>query len=300
MTRFRRPLRCGTLLLCATSAPSYLAGATTDRGVVPLTEPEVDCGRLRPPIPLAPPAMPTSASGDASLFVWTGGGSGGMGNAFVGYLTSFYDAMRSGRRLVRLSTPEFTFSDLAVAFDLGGLPLAEESVEFDEKHVRRQHPQFHCEYYQGSGRANVSFVFHKQTVPGPATLPIVQSRHNNVHFDRPRGPLEACHFEALGCHQPPRGGININKQVNGRHIGTSALAGLPHSALTYTPPISPRVRPTTPWTTAPKRSCYARSCAVCLRGCAPATPPSSRRGAAGRSASPPSSPHARRRAAMHP
>ena len=152
-----------------------------------------------------------------------------MGNNFIGFITSFYDAMRGGRKLVGLSTPEFTFSDLSVAFDLSGIPTAEPAVEFDKDHRRRLHPMFHPDYdllpglnnkgqQEWSTVAHLSFVHHKKKMPfsnGTRGPSVVQSRHNNVHFDRPKGALLACHFAALGCLKAPLSdGLNVNKQAD--------------------------------------------------------------------------------------
>jgi hypothetical protein len=68
----------------------------------PIPFPEMECAPVHDPIiPLGLSARlknataPYDYSNDTrAIFLWTGGGSGGMGNAFVGYLTSFYDAMR--------------------------------------------------------------------------------------------------------------------------------------------------------------------------------------------------------------
>lgn len=68
----------------------------------PTPFPEMDCAHVHDPI--VPLGLSLSLEDGATvhdysndprdIFLWTGGGSGGMGNAFVGYLTSFYDAMR--------------------------------------------------------------------------------------------------------------------------------------------------------------------------------------------------------------
>eukprot|EP00613_Pedinella_sp_CCMP2098_P071423 CAMPEP_0171931880 /NCGR_PEP_ID=MMETSP0993-20121228/29839_1 /TAXON_ID=483369 /ORGANISM="non described non described, Strain CCMP2098" /LENGTH=431 /DNA_ID=CAMNT_0012572015 /DNA_START=200 /DNA_END=1494 /DNA_ORIENTATION=- len=149
------------------------------------------------------------------LFLWTGGGSGGMGNTFVGFMTSFYDAMRSGRRLVMLSTPEFTFSDLSVAFELD-IPIVENSIEFDQSHRKQTYPEAHFAFdpaRPADQRGNVTFMLHRKPAPA-AEYPVIQSRHHNVHFSRPKQrELLACHFAALGCTVSPLSSeINILKQ----------------------------------------------------------------------------------------
>ena len=43
---------------------------------------------------------------EPKYLLWTGPGSGGLGNTILSFLTAFYDAMRSGRRIARVSVPE--------------------------------------------------------------------------------------------------------------------------------------------------------------------------------------------------
>jgi hypothetical protein len=86
----------------ATTLMATICVATVDATHKPVPFPEMDCARVHDPI--VPLGHSTRLYGAASaydysqdpreIFLWTGGGSGGMGNAFVGYLASYYDAMR--------------------------------------------------------------------------------------------------------------------------------------------------------------------------------------------------------------
>jgi hypothetical protein len=181
-----------------------------------MSVPETDCADVMLPL--------TNVNDEVDsrkLFLWTGGGSGGMGNTFVGLMTSFYDAMRSGRRLVMLSTPEFTFSDLSVAFDLT-IPIVDHAIEFDKNdknHRKQTYPAIHFDFLpavRGDQRGNVTFMVHRKPV-AITDAPVIQSRHNNVHFNRPQhSELLRCHFAALECQVPPFSvSLNMFKQTNG-------------------------------------------------------------------------------------
>ena len=112
--------------------------------------------------------------------------------------------------MMMLSTPEFTFSDLSLAFDISGIPVVDPSVEFDENHRRRIHPLFHPEY-DSNHLANVTFRAGRNFIAAHDN-DAVQSRKSNVHFDRPKTTaFLACHFAALGCPPPTRDHLNLLK-----------------------------------------------------------------------------------------
>lgn len=153
---------------------------------------------------------PTNNS--TSLFLWPGGGSGGLGNTLVGFLTSFYDSMRLGRHLVMSRTPEFTFNDVTLAFDVG-LDMINESLEYDQSGRKVLFPSFHIDPDPAAGSATLgpAIIFrYQQKQVDAENLPIVQSRHSNVHYERPPGA--SCYFRALGCSLGPSKSINIQKQ----------------------------------------------------------------------------------------
>jgi hypothetical protein len=144
------------------------------------------------------------------LFLWPGGGSGGMGNTLVGYLSSFYDAMRLSRDLVAARIPEFRFNDLTLAFRTG-VPFASEEMEFEGTRQKRRYPLVHIE----AGKP-IGFRFQNKPIEA-MNKSIVQSRHNNVHFERPTGysngtAIIDCFFKVLGCPAGPAKGVNIMKQ----------------------------------------------------------------------------------------
>ena len=68
----------------------------TEKEAAALFRPEVSCESLKDPLP--PLGGKPATDDNRKTFVWTGGGSGGMGNTFVGFLTSYYDAMRKEGR----------------------------------------------------------------------------------------------------------------------------------------------------------------------------------------------------------
>jgi len=111
------------------------------------------------------------------------------------------------------STPEFTFSDLGLAFELG-VPVADPKIEFEGAdgngnfvqragvRVRKLHPGFFPEDdsdFKQDGAANVTFKLHHKQVSAD-DYSAVQSRMRNIHFDRTHSlALLQCHFRAVGC-----------------------------------------------------------------------------------------------------
>jgi len=112
------------------------------------------------------------------------------------------------------SKPEFTFSDLGQAFELG-VPVADPRIEFEGAygdgtfaqgtgaHVRKSLPGFFPEddsNFNKNGAANITFKLHHKQVSAD-DYPAVQSRMHNLHLDRTHSlALLQCHFRAVGCN----------------------------------------------------------------------------------------------------
>jgi hypothetical protein len=145
------------------------------------------------------------------------------------------------------STPEFTFSDLGLAFELG-IPIADPAIEFEPNpthqgfkdasahhqgsRVRRKHPSFIPERSSphhpapGNQVANVTFQLNHLPV-SPADYDAVQSRLHNVHFDRPSSlALLKCHFRAVGCLIPASTGTPPGSSSGSSSLGGPTSVGL--------------------------------------------------------------------------
>ena len=137
--------------------------------------------------------------------------------------------MRSGRRIFRVGTPEFSFSDLSVAFDLSGIPVlppewefgtgaAFNSTRYATMRSNTGRAVFASIHFDAGAQSpssserydDVSYRYFNKWVPARAQA-VVQSRHHNVRLDRPKN--SAC-YRPLGCppSSPQKAVINVNKQ----------------------------------------------------------------------------------------
>jgi hypothetical protein len=171
---------------------------------------EVPCGcEFDPGAPGA--YNPTTSSSHGSkaattaprVLVFNAGGMA-LGNALLGYLTTYHDALRSGRVLV-LARSGLVSGALAVAFDLG-LPWVHPTDVAEKPQA-----QIFFDYAQTPCPACVSYLQSGFRSPRVAGTRVAHSRPRNFHFDRP-DRFSECYYRALGhCPQPPKG-INTAKQ----------------------------------------------------------------------------------------
>jgi len=147
------------------------------------------------------------------LLLWNSGVDA-LGNALLGYLTTYWDAMRSGRTLV--ASRYGMIQMIGEVFDLG--------IEFVDKKLDSDHSNpstssFNCpnilfDYAKLS--KEVPIVYRKGANGG--YLPggkVACSRVKNFHFDRPPPSLIKCYFQTLECNKKPRDSINPAKQGDG-------------------------------------------------------------------------------------
>jgi len=194
---------------------NYLAismAATSDMSVgenLPsFSEPELRCDQVFN-VARAAAANPTVSSQRA--YLWNGGGSGGLGNTFVGFIGSWYDAMRSGRLLFRSSTSEFVFNDLSMAFDLG-VPVLDPLLEFGTSDLALRKKNVYPSLYPVFEKAapfDALLEYHAGQIQSPVIdashVQIAQSRYPNIFALRPRNhTLVVCMYKAVGCAPPPK------------------------------------------------------------------------------------------------
>eukprot|EP00614_Pseudopedinella_elastica_P016040 CAMPEP_0172645744 /NCGR_PEP_ID=MMETSP1068-20121228/239889_1 /TAXON_ID=35684 /ORGANISM="Pseudopedinella elastica, Strain CCMP716" /LENGTH=585 /DNA_ID=CAMNT_0013459989 /DNA_START=409 /DNA_END=2166 /DNA_ORIENTATION=+ len=155
---------------------------------------------------------PGSSGGEDEdpLLLWQSG-TDAMGNAMLGFLTTYWDAMRAGRRLV--ASRYGMIQVLSQAFDLG-LDYIEPALDLESDKNQCKS----CILFDYSLLERPRVVTYIARIGGPYVVGghVACSRRRNFHFDRPNQDYIGCYARALGCLRPPTRGINPTKTSNDR------------------------------------------------------------------------------------
>mmetsp|Transcript_51406 Transcript_51406/g.116908 ORF Transcript_51406/g.116908 Transcript_51406/m.116908 type:complete len:422 (+) Transcript_51406:241-1506(+) len=146
-----------------------------------------------------------NGSNHGRVLLYHGGGNA-LGNALLGYLTSYHDALRSGRQL-RLQRGGIVSESLAHAFELAP------DLWMTDKEVSKAGTKATIFFDTGKLQcpACISYLESKGfNSPKASGTRVVHSRPRNFRFDRSRRYLE-CYHRAVGCPDPKRG-LNPSKQ----------------------------------------------------------------------------------------
>jgi len=167
-------------------------------------EMEVPCGcEFDPGAPEAYTPATGSHASTSRILIFNAGGMA-LGNALLGYLTTYHDALRSGRALV-LARSGLISGALSIAFDLG-LPWVKKRDLED-----RPQAQIFFDYAQTPCPACVSYLQNGFRSPRVAGTRVAHSRPRNFHFDRSDRYAE-CYYRSLGQCPKPGKSVNTAKQ----------------------------------------------------------------------------------------
>jgi hypothetical protein len=197
----------------STSSPQNVTKTAASSSTCPPTKPplftggaelEVPCGcEFDPGAPEAYTPATGSHASTPRILVFNAGGMA-LGNALLGYLTTYHDALRSGRAIV-LARSGLISGALSIAFDLG-LPWVKKRDLED-----RPQAQIFFDYAQTPCPACVSYLQSGFRSPRVAGTRVAHSRPRNFHFDRSDRYAE-CYYRSLGQCPKPEKAVNTAKQ----------------------------------------------------------------------------------------